>query len=67
VSEKHHKDFGLDAKDWVNAAMACMGGKGGGKNALTATGQAKTTEHLDQAIRDANTFILAKKTQHPAV
>ncbi|OQS03623.1 alanyl-tRNA synthetase, mitochondrial precursor [Thraustotheca clavata] len=57
VSQKHNAEKKLDAKQWVNAAMVSMGGKGGGKNALNATGQAKTTENLQKAIADAKKFV----------
>ncbi|KAF0705803.1 Aste57867_6960 [Aphanomyces stellatus] len=57
VSAKHHATKGLDAKTWVNTAMACMGGKGGGKDPLAATGQAKSCDNLDQAIAAAKAFV----------
>ncbi|ETW04010.1 alanine-tRNA ligase [Aphanomyces invadans] len=57
VSAKHHAAKGLDAKNWVNGAMASLGGKGGGKDPLTATGQAKTVVGLEQAIAAAKAFV----------
>ncbi|RQM30781.1 hypothetical protein B5M09_013116, partial [Aphanomyces astaci] len=57
VSAKHHAAKGLDAKSWVNTAMASLGGKGGGKDPLTATGQAKTVQGLDDAIAAAKAFV----------
>jgi len=56
VSELHASG-GLDAKSWVNFAMECMGGKGGGKDALNATGQAKTVDNMDKAILQAKKYV----------
>ncbi|CAK4084624.1 unnamed protein product [Aphanomyces euteiches] len=57
VSAKHHAAKGLDAKSWVNNAMACLGGKGGGKDPLRATGQAKSCDKLDEALQAAKAFV----------
>ncbi|TYZ57677.1 hypothetical protein PybrP1_010482 [[Pythium] brassicae (nom. inval.)] len=57
VSQQHAAAKGLDARQWVNHAMAVMGGKGGGKDALSATGQAKTVEHADEAVALAKAFL----------
>lgn len=57
VSAHHVETKKLDARQWVNHAMAVMSGKGGGKDALNATGQAKTIEHVDEAVALAKAFI----------
>lgn len=46
-----------DARKWVNHAMSVIGGKGGGKDPLNATGQAKTIENLDQVLALAKEYI----------
>ncbi|GLE11738.1 hypothetical protein PINS_up024338 [Pythium insidiosum] len=50
VSQQHMDARGLDARTWVNHAMAVMNGKGGGKDPSNATGQAKTTEKVAEAV-----------------
>ncbi|CAI5719224.1 unnamed protein product [Hyaloperonospora brassicae] len=57
VSQQHVDSKQLDARKWVNHAMVVMNGKGGGKDALNATGQAKTVEKLDEAVTLAKLFI----------
>lgn len=57
VSQHHVDSKQLDARKWVNHAMAVMKGKGGGKDALNATGQAKTVEKVDEAVALAKAFI----------
>jgi alanyl-tRNA synthetase len=57
VSVHHVETKKLDARQWVNAAMEPMGGKGGGKDALNATGQAKTTDNVDQAVAKAKAYL----------
>ncbi len=57
VSAHHAHTKGLDARKWVNHAMETMGGKGGGKDGLNATGQAKTTEGVVDAIVRAKAFV----------
>lgn len=56
VSEQHIASRQLDARTWVNHAMAVMSGKGGGKP-TDATGQAKTTEKVDEAVALAKAFV----------
>lgn len=60
VSKEHAEGKELDARQWVNHAMSVMKGKGGGKDALNATGQAKTTEHVDEAVVLAKAFVEGK-------
>jgi alanyl-tRNA synthetase len=57
VSQQHVESKQLDARKWVNHAMAVMKGKGGGKDALNATGQAKTVEKVDEAVTLAKAFV----------
>ncbi|KAG2519310.1 hypothetical protein JM16_007200 [Phytophthora kernoviae] len=57
VSQQHVDTKQLDARKWVNHAMAAMKGKGGGKDALNATGQAKTVEKVDEAVALAKAFV----------
>ncbi|ETM99453.1 alanine-tRNA ligase [Phytophthora nicotianae INRA-310] len=57
VSQHHVDTKQLDARKWVNHAMAVMKGKGGGKDALNATGQAKTVEKVDEAVTLAKSFV----------
>jgi alanyl-tRNA synthetase len=57
VSQHHVESKKLDARQWVNHAMSVMSGKGGGKDALNATGQAKTVENVDEAVVLAKSFI----------
>ncbi|CAI5716958.1 unnamed protein product [Peronospora effusa] len=57
VSQQHTDSKQLDARKWVNHAMVVMKGKGGGKDALNATGQAKTMEKVDEAMALAKAFI----------
>lgn len=60
VSQHHVDTKQLDARQWVNHAMAAMKGKGGGKDALNATGQAKTIENVDEAVELAKAFVEGK-------
>ena len=46
----------VDAREWVNAAMRPMNGKGGGKSALSASGQSKSIEKVDDAVTAAQAF-----------
>ncbi|KAL8003229.1 putative translation protein, beta-barrel domain superfamily [Plasmopara halstedii] len=57
VSQQHVDTKQLDARKWVNHAMLGMKGKGGGKDALNATGQAKTVENVDEAVSLAKAFV----------
>lgn len=57
VSQHHADKKQLDARQWVNEAMKPMNGKGGGKSALNANGQAKTIEHIEVAIAIAESFV----------
>ncbi|DBA01432.1 TPA: hypothetical protein N0F65_007329 [Lagenidium giganteum] len=57
VSQHHVETKKLDARQWVNHAMTVMGGKGGGKDPLNATGQAKTTEKVDEAVALAMSYL----------
>ncbi|KAJ0401965.1 hypothetical protein P43SY_002012 [Pythium insidiosum] len=57
VSQHHMDTRGLDARTWVNHAMAVMNGKGGGKDPSNATGQAKTTEKVAEAVVLAKAFV----------
>lgn len=57
VSQHHVDTKQLDARKWVNHAMTVMGGKGGGKDALNATGQAKTIEKVDEAMELAKQYL----------
>ncbi|CAH0482842.1 unnamed protein product [Peronospora belbahrii] len=57
VSQQHIDSKQLDARKWVNHAMVVMNGKGGGKDDRNATGQAKTMEKVDEAMKLAKTFI----------
>lgn len=60
VSPHHVEAKQLDARQWVNHAMTVMSGKGGGKDALNATGQAKTTEKIAEAVALAKAFVEGK-------
>lgn len=60
VSQHHVEAKQLDARQWVNHAMTVMSGKGGGKDALNATGQAKTTDKIAEAIALAQAFVEGK-------
>lgn len=60
VSKEHVEGKQLDARQWVNHAMAVMKGKGGGKDALNATGQAKTTENVNEAVALAKAYVEGK-------
>ncbi|TDH74424.1 hypothetical protein CCR75_001487 [Bremia lactucae] len=57
VSQQHLESKQLDARTWVNHAMTVMNGKGGGKDALNATGQAKTVDNVDEAMALAKAFV----------
>ncbi|KAI9918256.1 hypothetical protein PsorP6_011987 [Peronosclerospora sorghi] len=57
VSAHHVASMALDARTWVNHTMEVMHGKGGGKDARNATGQAKTMEHVDEAMARAKAFL----------
>lgn len=57
VSQQHVDAKQLDARKWVNHAMTVMKGKGGGKDAFNATGQAKTVEKVQEAMALAKAFI----------
>lgn len=48
----------LAANEWVNAALACCGGRGGGKKDA-AQGQAGSSEDLDAARAEAESFAAA--------
>ena len=53
---------GVDAREWVNAALAGMGSKGGGKDGAMGMGQAKKVlegmeDKVGAALADANAFI----------
>jgi len=52
---------GVTAQAWVNAALAPMGGKGGGKGP-SALGQAKTLDNAEAAFKAAEDFIAAFKS-----
>jgi len=56
---------GVDAREWVTAALSAMGGKGGGKDPKQALGQAKKVlegmeEKVAAAQEAANAFIAGK-------
>ena len=51
-------DSSLAANEWVNAALACCGGRGGGKKDA-AQGQAGSSEELDAARAEAEAFAAA--------
>lgn len=55
VGKEHEK---LDAREWMLATMKIMDGRGGGKNAQNATGQAKDVSNISQAIEHALAFIV---------
>uniref|UniRef100_K3W5J6 Alanine--tRNA ligase n=1 Tax=Globisporangium ultimum (strain ATCC 200006 / CBS 805.95 / DAOM BR144) TaxID=431595 RepID=K3W5J6_GLOUD len=57
VSQHHVDTKQLDARQWVNHAMTVMNGKGGGKDAFNATGQAKTVENADEAVALAKAYV----------
>merc|ERR1711920_29277 len=57
VSDKHREANNLDAREWVNAAMTPMGGRGGGKDPKNATGQAKTLEGLEASVEASKAFV----------
>ncbi|RLN95302.1 hypothetical protein BBJ28_00010344 [Nothophytophthora sp. Chile5] len=60
VSQQHVDSKQLDARQWVNHAMVVMKGKGGGKDALNATGQAKSIEKVDEAVALAKEYVQSK-------
>ena len=57
VSQHHADTKQLDARQWVNEAMKPMNGKGGGKSALNANGQAKIMDHIEEAMAIAESYV----------
>ncbi|KAI5673761.1 hypothetical protein M9H77_14125 [Catharanthus roseus] len=59
VPQKSDKCKQLNAKDWLNAAMGPLNGKGGGKGNL-AQGQGPLISHVDEAMKIAESFAKMK-------
>nr|GMD56592.1 alanine--tRNA ligase [Ipomoea batatas] len=60
VPEKSDSCRQLNVKDWLNAALKPLGGKGGGGKGGLAQGQATGLSHIDDAMDVATSFAAMK-------